>query len=128
MEITLNHTIIPTFDNIETANFYVDIFDFKFIKVWGHFAVVKVNSSLTFDFVTKTDFPSSHFAFKVSDKEFDVIFDKVKEANITFGSGPNKLKNRKINTLDGGRGVYFKDINGHVLEILTKDYDLNRDF
>ena len=63
MEITLNHTIIPSFDKIETAKFYENIFDFKFIQEWGDFAVVKVNSTLTFDFITKSEFPSSHFAF-----------------------------------------------------------------
>ena len=63
-----------------------------------------------------------HFAFKVNDTQFDEIFQRIKEDNIVYGSGPSKLNNGKINTHYGGRGVYFKDENGHVLEIITQDY------
>lgn len=130
MEITLNHTIIPSFNNVESAKFYERIFGFKFVKVWGHFAVVTVNSTLTFDFVTKKDFSTIHYAFKVSDKEFDEIFSRVKDGKIDFGSSPSSSgqfsnEDGTINTNNGGRGVYFKDPNGHLLEIITKDYVLD---
>jgi len=122
MEITLNHTIVPSHNNVESAKFYKDIFGFKFVKEWGHFAVVQVNSTLTLDFLTKKDFSSIHYAFKVSEQQFDDIFSRIKAANIRFGSQPGALENNEINTLYGGRGVYFKDPSGHVLEIITADY------
>ena len=122
MEITLNHTIIPSYDNVKSAELYERVFGFKFLKVWENFAVVKVNSTLTFDFRTKEHFNKMHYAFKVTDEEFDEIFGRVKEEGLTFGSGPYKLDDGKINHHYEGRGVYFKDINGHILEILTKDY------
>jgi catechol 2,3-dioxygenase-like lactoylglutathione lyase family enzyme len=122
MEITLNHTIVPAYDNIESAKFYEELFGFQFVKVWGHFAVVKVNSTLTFDFVTKEKCSSMHYAFKVSEKQFDEIFERIKTGNIEFGSSPSSQDDGKINNLYGGRGVYFKDPNGHVLEIITADY------
>jgi len=122
MEITLNHTIVPSYDNVESARFYEDLFGFKFVKEWGHFAVVKVSSILTLDFQTKENFSSIHYAFKVSDEQFDAIFGRIKSGNIVFGSEPYALDNGEINHKYGGRGVYFKDPNGHVLEIITADY------
>ncbi|WP_226648354.1 VOC family protein [Microbulbifer variabilis] len=52
----LNHTIVPTKDNVQSAKFYEEIFGFEFIKEWRPFAVVKVNESLTFDFMNKGKF------------------------------------------------------------------------
>lgn len=122
MEITLNHTIVASKDNIESAKFYERIFGFEFIKEWGHFAVVKVNSTLTLDFDTQENFSKNHYAFKVNDQQFDEIFDRVKSDNISFGSSPRSRDDGKINTNYGGRGVYFKDPNEHLLEIITTDY------
>jgi len=125
MEITLNHTIVPSKNNVESAKFYEKIFGFEFIKEWGHFAVVKVNSTLTLDFDTRDHFSKNHYAFKVSDQEFDEIFERVKSGNISFGSGPYSNDDGKINNRYGGRGVYFKDPDGHLLEIITTDYEID---
>jgi len=125
MEITLNHTIVPSHDNIESAKFYEKIFDFEFVKEWGHFAVVKVNQTLTLDFMNEDEFSSLHYAFKVSDQQFDDILGRVKSENIDFGSGPRSHNDGKINHHFNGRGAYFKDPNGHLLEIITTDYVLD---
>jgi len=122
MEITLNHTIVPSHDNVASAKFYARIFGFDFVKVWGPFAVVKVNPTLALDFTISKNFSSHHLAFKVSDTQFDEILARIKEDNVIFGSGPSSTEDGKINHNDNGRGAYFKDPNGHVLEILTKDY------
>jgi len=123
MEITLNHTIVPSHNNIESAEFYANIFGFEFVKEWGHFAVVKVNSTLTLDFVIATkDFSSHHYAFKVSDQQFDDILERVKTNNIIYGSRSGSQDDGTINHHHGGRGVYFNDPSGHVLEIITTDY------
>lgn len=125
MEITLNHTIVPSLDNVESAKFYDKIFGFEFVKEWGHFAVVKVNNSLTLDFMNEEGFSSLHYAFKVSEQQFDEIIERLKSENIVFGSGPRSVSDGKINKNYGGRGAYFKDPNGHVLEIITTDYVLD---
>ena len=126
MEITLNHTIVPSHNNVDSAKFYAKIFDFEFVKEWAHFAIVKVNSSLSLDFVTATkEFSSHHYAFKVSDQEFDNIFNRIKSNQISFGSGPRSLEDGEINHHHNGRGVYFKDPSNHILEIITTDYVLD---
>ncbi|KEI71887.1 VOC family protein [Endozoicomonas elysicola] len=125
MEITLNHTIIPARNNVKSARLYEKIFGFEYIKEWGAFAVIKVNESLTFDFMNKDNFIPLHYAFKVTDKQFDNIFARVKSEGLEFGSGPDKLTDGEINHNYGGRGVYFTDLDGHVLEIITTDYVLD---
>ncbi len=125
MEITLNHTIVLTHDNISSAKYYENIFGFKFVKVWGNFAVVKVNQTFTLDFMNESNFSSQHYAFKVSEDQFDEILGRIKTESVAFGSGPFSFDDGKINNNDGGRGVYFKDPNDHLLEILTKDYVLD---
>ena len=127
MEISLNHTIVPSHDNVASAKFYERIFGFEFVKQWGHFAVLKVNSSLTFDFMNQKDFNWHHYAFKVTEEQFDQIFDRVQGEGLAYGSGPRSISNNKINNDYGGRGVYFKDPNGHILEMLTADYDLSKE-
>jgi len=125
MEITLNHTIVNATDNVASARFYERIFGFEFIKEWGHFAVLKINSTLTFDFLTKAKFSRQHYAFKVTEKQFDEIFDRIKTEGVPYGSDTYERDNMKINHHYGGRGVYFHDPDGHILEILTADYVLD---
>jgi catechol 2,3-dioxygenase-like lactoylglutathione lyase family enzyme len=120
MAITLNHTIVPAHDKESSAQFFADIFGLRYAEPVGHFAPVRVNDTLTLDFDTRERFESHHYAFHVSDAEFDAIFDRIKTAGIPYGSGPRALEDGQINTRRGGRGVYFRDPNGHILELLTR--------
>jgi catechol 2,3-dioxygenase-like lactoylglutathione lyase family enzyme len=118
MTITLNHTIVPARDKAAAAKFFSRIFGLKRGRT-GHFAPVRVNKSLTLLFDDDTRFKSHHYAFHVSDREFDAILRRIKKAKITFGSAPLSLEDGKLNDWNGGRGVYFQDPDGHVLELMT---------
>jgi catechol 2,3-dioxygenase-like lactoylglutathione lyase family enzyme len=120
MAIMLNHTIVPAHDKEASARFFAQLFGLTYEGPMGHFAPVRVNDTLTLDFDNRERFESHHYAFHVSDDEFDDIFGRIKAAGITFGSGPRSLEDAQINTRRGGRGVYFRDPNGHVLELLTR--------
>lgn len=61
-----------------------------------------------------------HYAFHVSDDGFDTIFQRVQQARLAYGSHPWDAENRKLNDWNGGQGVYFRDLNGHLLELLTR--------
>ena len=65
------------------------------------------------------EFESHHYAFHVSDAEFDAIFGRIREATLAYGSAPWSLDDGKLNDWNGGRGVYFRDPDGHVLELMT---------
>ena len=124
MTITLNHTIVPAHDKVESARFYSRIFGFEYIGEFSHFIVVKVNDTLRLDFDNKEKYESHHYAFKVTDQEFDEIFKRLEAENIQYGSGPFSPEDMSINHHYGGRGVYFRDPGGHLLEMLTTDYEI----
>jgi catechol 2,3-dioxygenase-like lactoylglutathione lyase family enzyme len=120
MTITLNHTIVPARDKYAAARFFAEIFGLHFDGADGHFAPVRVNDTLTLDFAAATgSIASQHYAFHVSDAEFDAILQRVKAAGLAFGSGPWGLEDGQLNNWNGGRGVYFRDPDGHVLELMT---------
>jgi len=120
MAITLNHTIVPAHDKEASARFFAHIFGLAYQGSVGHFAPVRVNDTLTLDFDNWDRFEMHHYAFHVSDEEFDAIFGRLKAAGLRYGSGPRSLEDMQLNTRLGGRGVYFRDPNGHVLELLTR--------
>ena len=120
MPITLNHTIVPSHDKEGSARFFARIFGVDYNGLVGHFAQVHVNPDLAFDWDTRSSFESHHYAFLVSDQEFDEIFGRLKTDGVTYGSGPNQPANGEINTRRGGRGLYFADPDGHLLEIMTR--------
>ena len=117
--ITLNHTIVPAYDKEASARFFAEVFGLTYNGGQGHFAPVRVNESLTMDFDDRDKFESHHYAFHVTDAEFDAIFARVKAKEIPYGSGPQSQDDMEINHRRGGRGVYFHDPNGHSLELLT---------
>lgn len=120
MAITLNHTIVPAHNKEASAQFFANIFGLKVESQMSHFAVVQVNDTLTFDFANRENFESHHYAFHVSDEEFDAIFARVKEAGLEYSSDPMHQNKGQFNYRKGGRGFYFYDPNGHNLELLTR--------
>ncbi len=121
MAIYLDHTIVPAHDKEASARFFARIFGLEYKGPWGHFAPVKVNETLSMDFDNRKTVESHHYAFIVSDEEFDTIFARVKGEGLAYGSGPMQ-DDMQINHLHQGRGFYFNDPNGHRLEVITHTY------
>ena len=119
MTIRLDHTIVPAKDKVASAEFFADIFGLTVKPGQGYFAQVQVNESLTLDFADEPEPRSHHYAFHISEAEFEAIFGRVKAKGIPYGSGPFNRTDGRIYTLRGGRGFYFDDPNGHVLEVMT---------
>lgn len=122
MTIRLDHTIVPAKDKKASAAFFAGIFGLTVEPGGGHFAAVRVNESLTLDFADDEDDDDGgchHYAFHVSGAEFDAIFARVKDRGLAYGSGPFHHTDGKINRRRGGRGFYFEDPYGHLLEVMT---------
>jgi len=119
MAIVLDHTIVPARDKEESARFFARMFGLDYNGPVSHFAPVRINETLTIDFDNWESFERHHYAFKVSEAEFDGIFDRVRTEGLAYGSGPRSAENMEINHRNGGRGFYFRDPNGHLLEVLT---------
>ena len=118
--MNLDHTIVPSKDKVEAAKWFAKIFGRSYDGGSGHFAPVTVDDTLTLDFDNAESFESHHYAFLVSEEEFDGIFGRVKEEGIPYGAEPFNHENMKINSRMGGRGVYFADLDGHLLELMTR--------
>ena len=117
MGIVLDHTIVPAHDKEASARFLARILGLRYDGAVSHFAPLRINNTLDFD--NDRDFESHHYAFKVDEADFDGIVDRVRAEGISYGSGPGSLDDMKINHRQGGRGFYFRDHDGHVLEVLT---------
>jgi len=121
MVIRLDHTIVPATDKVAAARFFAGIFGLEVKPDMGYFAQVQVNDSLTLDFENSPEAArvSHHYAFHVSDAEFDDIWGRVKAQQLPWGSGPTEHTNGRLYNRRGGRGFYFADPNGHLLEVMT---------
>ena len=130
MAIVLDHTIVPAKDKVASAEFFAEIFGLKVKPGQGHFAQVQINESLTFDFADEPEAwggpgfdprtgKSHHYAFHISEAEFEAIFGRVKAKRLAYGSGPYNHTDGQIYTRRGGRGFYFEDPSGHLLEVMT---------
>ena len=120
MAITLNHTIVPVRDKEASARLFARLFGLKVDMPIGHFAAVQVNETLTLDFADREVFESHHYAFHISDREFDDIFAHVKAAGLEYSGDPAHRHVGEINHRQGGRGFYFFDPDGHNWEVLTR--------
>lgn len=122
MTISLNHTVVVGRDKVRSATFFTDILGLPAHRMMGHFAVVQVDDT-SLDFVeTDDEISSRHFAFLVSEQEFDEIFGRISERHLPYWADPFRKEPGRINHWDDGRGLYFDDPNGHLLEIITRPY------
>ena len=120
MAIMLNHTIVPARDKNAAARTFAGLFGLSYESQSAHFAPVRINENLTLLFDDSAEaFESHHYAFHVSDDEFDATLKRVLAAGLAFGSAPWSLEDGRLNDWNGGRGFYFKDPDGHILELMT---------
>lgn len=123
MTVQLNHTIVAAHDKKTSAQFLADILGLEVSPQYGPFIPVAIPNSVTLDYMdTEGAIPPQHYAFLVSEAEFDTIFARIRETGLTYWADPGHHRRHEINTMDGGRGTYFDDPNGHSLEILTRPY------
>jgi hypothetical protein len=97
MTITLNHTIVPAQDKRAVSQFFAHIFGLHAHPKSGHFAAVRINDALTLLFDDHEEFEPHHYAFHVSDAEFDAILGRIREAKLAYGSAPWSLDDGKLN-------------------------------
>lgn len=122
MTIYLNHTIVSARDRDGSARFLSEILGLPSPVTVEPFAVVQVGDT-SLDFIeSDEEVHSQHYAFLVTEAEFDAIFQRIKDRGLTYWADPSRRKDGQINTWDGGRGVYWDDPNGHLLEIITRPY------
>lgn len=125
MTARLNHTIVAARDRDASALFLTEMLGLPAPLELGHFAVVRVGDQLSLDYLEiepERELVPQHYAFLVEEHEFDEIFERITKRGLAYWADPFRRKRGEINHWDDGRGVYFDDPNGHLLEIITRPY------
>ncbi len=123
MSVELNHTIIWCSDQARSAAFMTDMLGLPPARTFFHFLVVDLANNVSVDFYQKEDpVAPQHYAFLVDEATFDAAHDRIKAGGVAHWADPARTKPGEINTHDGGRGLYFEDPDGHLLEIITRPY------
>ncbi|MFF9059541.1 VOC family protein [Streptomyces sp. NPDC101213] len=124
MSVQLNHTIVHSRDNRESAEFLAHVLGLEVGTAWGPFVPVDTGNGVTLDFATVPveSITVQHYAFLVSEEEFDAAFGRIREAGVAYFADPHGKQPGEINHHHGGRGLYFLDPAGHGMEIITTPY------
>jgi catechol 2,3-dioxygenase-like lactoylglutathione lyase family enzyme len=123
MAVQFNHTILYARDSRASARFLADILGLPSPRHWGPFEMVITANGANLDYMdTDNEITPQHYAFLVSDADFDDVFGRIQKQKLSYWADPAQQRQGEINHHDGGRGVYFEDPNGHLLEIITRSY------
>jgi catechol 2,3-dioxygenase-like lactoylglutathione lyase family enzyme len=127
VSIQLNHTIVSCRDQQRSAAFLTGILGLPPATRFGHFHVVEADNGVSLDFSqTSGEVTPQHYAFLVGEDDFDAAFGRIREQGLDYWADPARTRPGQISDRDGGRGVYFADPDGHLLEIITRPYGSGR--
>lgn len=128
MAIQFNHTIVACRDQMRSSGFMAEILGLPKPTRFGHFHCVELENGVSLDFMDSDgEFARQHYAFLITEKEFDRVFGRIREKKLEYWADPFCKCSSEINTRDGGRGVYFRDPDSHLLEVLTRPYGSGED-
>jgi catechol 2,3-dioxygenase-like lactoylglutathione lyase family enzyme len=123
VSVQLNHTIVSCRDQKQSAAFLTGILGLPAATRFGHFLVVAADNGVSLDFAETTEkITPQHYAFLVGEDEFEAAFGRIRDQDLAYWADPGRRQPGVINHRDGGRGLYFEDPDGHLLEIITRPY------
>jgi len=123
VSVQLNHTIVSCRDQQRSAAFLSEILGLPPPTRFGHFLVVEADNGISLDFAESAgQIAAQHYAFLVGEDEFDAAFGRIREQDLPYWADPGQTRRGTVNHRDGGRGLYFEDPDGHLLEIITRPY------
>lgn len=123
MAAQLNHTIVWCRDKKRSAAFLADILGRPAPTRFGPFLVVGLDNGVSLDFHDSDgEIAAQHYAFLIGEDDFDAVLARVRASNRTYWADPGQSRRDQINRNDGGRGFYFEDPDGHLLEVITRPY------
>ena len=124
MSIRFNHTIVHSEDPKRSSTFLAGILGLPEPSTFGPFLVVELANGASLDFLDAEgmDIQMQHYAFLIDEDDSDPIFARVRERGLRYWADPFKKRPGEINRHEGGRGFYFDDPSGHLMEVLTRPY------
>jgi catechol 2,3-dioxygenase-like lactoylglutathione lyase family enzyme len=123
MGIQLNHTIVWSTDQAKSARFLAEMLGRPAPTRFAHFDVVALDNGVSLDFASaEGTIRPQHYAFLIGEADFDAVMARIADRNLDHWADPMRRRPGEINHNDGGRGVYFPDPDGHLLEVITRPY------
>jgi catechol 2,3-dioxygenase-like lactoylglutathione lyase family enzyme len=123
MGAQLNHTIVWCRDQAASSRFLTEMLGRPPPRRFAHFDVVELDNGVSMDFADREgEIARQHYAFLIDEADFDAVLGRIHERKLDHWADPARRRAGEINHNDGGRGVYFPDPNGHLLEVLTRPY------
>jgi len=124
LSVEFNHTIVHARDNRESAEFFAGLLGLEITAEWGPFIAVGLSNGVALDFATipAERIAPQHYAFLISEAEFDAAYAQIRQRGIEHWADPHQQQPGTINHNDGGRGVYFLEPAGHAMELITVPY------
>lgn len=123
MPVQLDHTIVSSRDKQRSASFLAEILGRPSPTAFGPFLVVELDNGASLDFDdTDGEIVPQHYAFLIGEDDFDEIYGRIRDRGLEHWADPFRRRSGQINHNDGGRGVYFEDPDGHLLEVITRPY------
>ena len=121
MTVQLDHTILPVHDKRASAAFLADVLGLPAPEPMGPFVAVALDHGLTIDFADADGaIRPLHFAFRVSEPQFDASFARVRDLSLQYWADPRRTRPGEIAQRGRGRAFYFEDPSGHFYEVLTR--------
>lgn len=121
MAVQLNHTIVYARNARTSAQYHAEVLGVGEVDESGYFPAVRLANSVLLEFAETTEeIAAQHYAFLVSDTEFDEIHARVRGRGQQFWAYPLHQGPGRLNDWCGGRGCYFDDPDGHAMEIMTR--------
>jgi hypothetical protein len=83
MAIDFNHTIVSARDSKASAEFLAEMLGLPAPRTWGPFQMVTTENGANIDFMnTEGEITAQHYAFLVSEPEFDQIFGRIRKRSL----------------------------------------------
>ncbi len=123
MSAELNHTIVQCRDKSISAPFLAEILGRPAPTPSPPFMVVALDNGVSLDFMdSAAPVTAQHYAFLIGEADFDGVFERIQAKRLDHWADPHQSRPGEINHRAGGRGVYFTDPDGHLLEVLTRTH------
>lgn len=124
MSVELNHTIVWCRDQEKSAKFLTEILGLPKPRLFAGMLVVQLKNNVSLDFYeVEGDIARQHYAFLIAEEGFDEIYGRIRDRGVKHWADPGRRRAGEIYRHNGGRGVYFADPDGHLLEIMTRPYE-----
>ncbi|MEU2343903.1 VOC family protein [Streptomyces sp. NPDC001110] len=122
--VQLDHHVVHATDRGLSAEFIAAVLGLEVGTPFGPFLPVDLGNGVTLDYYELRDEPvqSQHYAFLVPDAQFDTMTARLRALGVTYYADPHHSEPGRTNSLFGGQGAYFKDPDGHNMEIMTRPY------